>query len=583
MTKIKLHALLVLLLCTTCTFESDEEFYKEVQQPNLETISISLDSHSSTDTIYLFHPSEFTYSIDPGKSSITSTRVYLGEAQINWSAHGSRGSFRIGYPMKSGVFPLKIEFVADSGTGSLADRIGAEQIVASRQWIVKIDVEPPVLPTLEFTKEDGFLKLSWPAHHKPDFERYYVVRKYKSEERGFQILDKTENHWIDKGYTGCTPDPVVYTVQIRTSNGNASITKSKSDSFQVTYGAFNSSDSTVLVKWNTCKYTAAFKEYVIDGLSINQIQDTVRLLKLANIRLGAPYSVDFVTNTENDFSGPLSRSFRKSFNVGLPLPTGGPLYYNLTLESFVQAQTNKLQLYNDHFEPTREIELNSYFHSNPYPGNTVYTSDINRIYSTDLSTGESFSGFKTQNAWANTSSIGVVGLVWSYRNFGITTYYSSVERLSDNERLFGESGSSQRRVTLSADGKYLSNTNNEIYRLSGDRYVRVISAPSGKFFDRFRADKSSEVFFTDYKNVFVYDCETGALLRTHTNSELRYSTYDPYSRSILWADDYTYKVVIQDIDTGVAQEFKVAYVQDWDVQLVNGYLMAYGFALKVAQ
>lgn len=583
MIKIKLYALLIFLSFSTCTFESDEEFYKEVEQPNAETITISLDSYSPTDTIYVFGPSEFNYSIDPGKSSLTTTRVLLGESQISWSPGYSLGSFRITYPMRSGVFPLKIEFVADSGTGSLADRIGVEQIVASRQWIVKIDVEPPVVPDLQFSTENGFLKLSWPPHHKPDFDRYYIVRKYKSEEEGFTILDKAENHWIDESYTGCTPEAVAYTLQVRSSNGLAEITKTKSDPFQVSYGAFNPLDSTVLVKWNTCRYPAAFKEYVIDGLTINQLQDTVRMLKLTKIRLGSPYSVDFVVKPESNFGSAFSRSFRKSFNVGLELPTGGHLYYNLTLKSFVQAKTNKLQLYDEHFQPTGEIGLNNNFHSNPYPGNIVYTSDIDKIYSTDLSTGESFSRFTGENTWVETTSVGVVSLVWSDRMFGKTTYYSRVERLRDNVRLFGESGSSHRRVNLSADGKYLSNTNNEILRLTGDKYVPVISAPSEKSFDRFRPDKSSEVFFADYRNVMVYECETGAFLRTHSNSELRYAMYDPYSRSILWAEDYAHKVVIQNVDTGVAQQFKVAYAQYSDVRLVNGYLMSSGFAMKVIQ
>ena len=115
-------------------------------------------------------------------NSIASGQIYIDYGKISEGYHN-----------------LRLEITTSTGSGSIADHLGAEGFLFSKSWILLVDKSFYSKTTA--TSFNGFLKLSWPKYRSSDLKDYIVVRdkgSYNDVE-----LERSKNHeFIDSSYVG---------------------------------------------------------------------------------------------------------------------------------------------------------------------------------------------------------------------------------------------------------------------------------------------------------------------------------------------------------------------------------------------
>ncbi|MBZ0241696.1 MAG: hypothetical protein K8F24_00650, partial [Bacteroidales bacterium] len=157
---------LILLLVTiyigSCTYKSDE-YYSPPTNPNpdspdLQIVSLNLDE----DTVFIYWDKDVVFDFKTDNQKVHGVRFIL-DGDEYYTKDNNSGSFSFTYLMMShGINSLVVEVYTETGSGSLADELGYEQFMFSREWVV--EVYRPYTDEYRFYVENGFLKLSWPAY-----------------------------------------------------------------------------------------------------------------------------------------------------------------------------------------------------------------------------------------------------------------------------------------------------------------------------------------------------------------------------------------------------------------------------------
>ena len=82
-----------------------------------------------------------------------------------------------------------------SGTGSIADQIGAESYLFEKHWVLVVTrTHPPIT----YKAENGYLRLDWAPFRSSELREYVI----SSQNYGREIGRSTTNHFIDSCYVG---------------------------------------------------------------------------------------------------------------------------------------------------------------------------------------------------------------------------------------------------------------------------------------------------------------------------------------------------------------------------------------------
>lgn len=173
----KLFSALILfysiVLCS-CVFSPDKENFVEVDQnvsaPEINNQTLDLDS----DTLFVWKYTRFSFDLKSSNQKIKTTIVNYGDQELTFGNH--TGSFDINPSVfPEGTHKVEIKVYTNSGTGSLADKVGAEGYEFKREWV--LIVEKPKIPEIKITSsiENGYLKFSWNKFDKPYFHSYRLV------------------------------------------------------------------------------------------------------------------------------------------------------------------------------------------------------------------------------------------------------------------------------------------------------------------------------------------------------------------------------------------------------------------------
>lgn len=161
------------ILCS-CIFSPDNENFLEIDQdatpPEITNQTLDLD----IDTLYVWKYTRFNFDLKSNAQQISSVVVTYGDHKLTFQS--GKGSFDVNphtYP--EGTSRVEIKVYTNSGTGSLADAIGAEGYELKNEWV--LIVEKPKDPEIHLTSsiENGFLKFSWNKFDKPNFHSYRLV------------------------------------------------------------------------------------------------------------------------------------------------------------------------------------------------------------------------------------------------------------------------------------------------------------------------------------------------------------------------------------------------------------------------
>jgi hypothetical protein len=203
----------------SCEFPLEEENNVEVQRPP-DTVMINLSLVPVGDTILITGPTTLSYNINT--YNLTMYIAVFSLIDRTWELENPVGSFYVDpHLWSNGYYPLTLAVYTNSGSGSLADHVGAEGYLAEKQWTIMINKTEPVdtsdvihkpILTYSITK-DKFLKVTWQKCVSDDFDNYQIECTSSHFIFYHEIAEAKDSFYIDTCYVG---DSVSYRVCINT-------------------------------------------------------------------------------------------------------------------------------------------------------------------------------------------------------------------------------------------------------------------------------------------------------------------------------------------------------------------------------
>ncbi len=275
--------LLILSLFNRCEFSPQDVPETKLDYP-LEGPPILFKLNNFTDTIKLGWKVNFQYNISGTNNKILSVKVDFEGTEIHHyiSDNGQTFSFLFDpSPYNNGNYHLDVEVITGTGTGSIADKLGAEGFLYTQEWPVYIDKTLPdgiynFIISAEQT--DKGMELTWPSFNHVNFISYEVCRQYSFIQPNpvsiATITDPLNNKFIDSTFwegTSC-----MYHVRINTPAGPLDGEYIWAYPNLGDLQAKLNVDKTIDVNWDKAKNLESFgKYYVYAGSSSSCIFDTL--------------------------------------------------------------------------------------------------------------------------------------------------------------------------------------------------------------------------------------------------------------------------------------------------------------------
>ncbi|WP_224994532.1 hypothetical protein [Cesiribacter sp. SM1] len=269
-----------LLLCfclAACEFTPDGRHYEEVD-PTV-VVSGNIDLNLAADTVFIQGNVSLKYNVAlPGKT-LVSTRLLLGERLLKESHLHVDGFNFISTNYSNGTYQLKLEATANSGTGSLADVMGAEGIVVQKTWVLIIhNGPPPAVPVTNIFERDGQLVIQWEKYKLPNFREYRLLKEGGGGSKSIVITNQNTTEWIDSSYVGNLKFYILTVVDQSNKESPDPQRRSFNASVPAIINAYYNDDTTISISYSTTKFRNNLNQY--------------------KIRRDADYQTDLVTSSD---------------------------------------------------------------------------------------------------------------------------------------------------------------------------------------------------------------------------------------------------------------------------------------------
>jgi hypothetical protein len=200
--------LVLILLCfimlSGCLFQPDmDDNFNEIDSEIfVAPFEITLDQ--AADTIPVFFATDFSFSISNLDPSLQYDVRIFSDLLSGVSIYNKlSGVFNYSPPDLTGYDVLHLQVVIKSGTGSLADKLGAENIVFEQSWVLHVDTNPPDETVITSIKaDDGSLRIEWPKYKRINFKNYRVNKIKENEYYSYVITDPDSSFFYDKSFVG---------------------------------------------------------------------------------------------------------------------------------------------------------------------------------------------------------------------------------------------------------------------------------------------------------------------------------------------------------------------------------------------
>ncbi|HEY5744908.1 MAG TPA: hypothetical protein VIU12_02420 [Chryseolinea sp.] len=588
-------ALALCIIMLACTYDPKSEYINPIEPPTLEDFDISLNDIANGDTIELFGSGTFSYRATTGKGVIDRVRITLGDQYVAES-NASTGSFYLSNSnLRTGVWELKIDVITSSGSGSLAEKVQAEQVEVWRKWIVKIDVAPPPQPDLRLSEENGYQVLRWDAYTKKNFVRYQLrVTSSGDPERIIYFDDPTVTSWVDSSYMGVSN--IRYELYVFNAVSSAGDEASATGTFGFNVN-FNPADSMATLTLRPPKFYSAFGRYEMEENQVKRLEITDPKQATVAIKLN---TVGYKTSSDiglKIYSKDPKLAYR-SYSVKVtdmvsPKRLGNPFrayHYNADRNVMIGIRQNGSSFSRFVFlDPVTLVASDSiewsdnYSYAAPYRGDYVYFSRPSDLVQVNFVTHaeKSIPGIGSPADYGpfsiTASNNQIVRFSWSHMTPAGQQYYESkIYDVANDNTLYLKSYSSIDDV-LSPDGAYVQ-SGKLLYSLALNDYVG--SLPDGYTFMAFREDRPGEVLSYLGALAFVHDASNLAVKRTLTApAGSRFEYYDTAKKKILFKNSTTKLIYAADLDTGEVITYRVNLA---DFVVLNGILFTpEGYILRL--
>lgn len=206
----------VMMLLNSCEYQPKDDYYNNIQAKDSASIVIYLDP---SDSIYILTGTTvFNYQALTKGVSLVNVSIYVDNRIIS-DGYKPNGSFELDCMRYSdGEHVLSVVVTTNSGSGSIADLLGAEGFISSNSWKFIVNNAPPTpIKITNIYNDDGLLKIEWEKYREINFAQYEIFKWDNGSSNSLGIIkDRNLNYIYDPTFIGGTSQ---YYVRVTSPGG----------------------------------------------------------------------------------------------------------------------------------------------------------------------------------------------------------------------------------------------------------------------------------------------------------------------------------------------------------------------------
>lgn len=420
------------------------------------------------------------------------------------------GNDSYGQGLSKGVHKLRIDILAHSGSGSLADQLGLEGFIYSYLWYLEV-IDTTNFINLRIDTSSNVLRIRWDKYSCPDFDSYCFLWYWGTggNPRYESIPDINSNFMEDLTYVGVQH---FYGFNVKTSEGEYYSSWIYAPWQLPEFNGITYEGGKFFLNWKDSKYQHLISDYYIyssDGLELLISDENTRRIQVDNVgfRSGAEYwifpvskydikKIKYITHTVHDFpvyKTDLAENYGISFLNFHKLPNGNVI---------LQQKDYKYLLFN----PVERIVLKYYPYyisvispNGKYGVEDKYENGTYYIKIYDLESDKLLYNLKSELIFGKNSGFSCVmsnALVGYFHGNGKNVAYDfkSSKILASEEH----QGSTY-NFEISPNGKY--------FLYSNSNYIRLNEIIDNSFVKKYDIQNGSYKFYGDTDDNLVYFCK----------------------------------------------------------------------------
>jgi len=283
----------LVLLITACTYDPDGENYVDIEDeytsPEIRIITPQLEE----DSIFVWSYTSLNLNFSSDNQAINAMEVsFDGDTRVYYSNQGTLDLNPSIHP--DGAYKLTIKLYINSGTGSLADKLGYEGLVAEGNWTVVFETPQAPEPNITSEIKDGYLQFHWTAMKKPYFKSYHVYCNNREigTQASAEIDDPNQTTLVDSTFVGGKAEFRVAYYYYDQSNSIFPKTFYYNYEFPVSL-QFEESRDSLTIRWNKIPFRHTTSYSVTGGQIIDLDVDSSYTIPTFGFTLPKQYMLRF--------------------------------------------------------------------------------------------------------------------------------------------------------------------------------------------------------------------------------------------------------------------------------------------------
>ncbi len=186
-------------LFSTCEYDVHKIYEREVNDntspPEISVVELNIDQ----DTIFCYTQKDIRFRFASSDQKIMAVRFTVNNEQ-EFTIDSDHGTYNLDYAkLTDGLHSLTMEVLTGSGSGSIAEMLGMEGYLFSKEWVIVIDKD--YYSSIKSTVNEGLLRLSWERYRAYDLREYVIYRETGWSLRT-EIARVKSNYFTDSSYVG---------------------------------------------------------------------------------------------------------------------------------------------------------------------------------------------------------------------------------------------------------------------------------------------------------------------------------------------------------------------------------------------
>ncbi|MGA2297830.1 MAG: hypothetical protein ABSG15_09820 [FCB group bacterium] len=566
-----------LLIFFSCKYEPTGTSYTYIN-PNYKPAEIVIKLPYGKDTVYLDagYVPYVSYDLTGETDKLVQVYLFLDTVLVKQSKNRQEYSIPVNVRIDSifNHYIMTLIATTHSGTGSLADIMGAEGAVYVKKWaLITFNRRLFKPPPISFERVDGKLKIKWEKYPFPDGLIIYIEKGFDGY-RPFHIDLKSvtpyQDSTFDESYVG---ERTEYYVSVSTNN---------TDGFAYTT-AWCDKDLPVLkyekidtykyrLYWDKCKYPGNFSEYQLSCTDNNYFEN----LSIKDINT-CEYIIDnyYFGRNETFYIGVASSYKPGSYRItgdnmmnSLNICNGEPSFrfdrvYSASNDMIVYSYdhaTNKEKFYlydvnKNSITDSLDFENSSSFISVSKGGKYMlinnYQDIILKSFDNSLQGGTKFTA---DEIWGSSVGSSFMYSAVADNGNGVFRYKGLCVYDLINRKLLAKAPDIDGNVKISSDSKYIiardSYGKSSVLRFENNTLTTLITNSQVAFLD-FVPGQTNRVFAQDAQKYGVYDLDKQSFITT-INIKGNYYGLEYESGWLCSGESNYHKFYIYDINNNFA-------------------------------